>query len=113
MGSKQKKREKETVEAMIRLYCNKNHESSENLCADCFEVNKYSIKRIENCIFGIDKPPCVECPVHCYEKGMREKIRTIMRFSGPKMIWAHPWFAVMHIIDKVIYRNKIRKGNLK
>lgn len=30
---------------------------------------------------------------------MREKIREIMRFSGPKMIFYHPVMAVSHLIE--------------
>ena len=102
-------REKETIKAMIRLYCNKVHGTKTGLCPECSGVLEYSLKRIDNCVFGVDKPPCEKCPVHCYKKDMRQKIKTIMRFSGPRMIMRHPWFAVMHIVDKLNYR-KVNNG---
>ncbi len=80
------------------------HGTESGLCDDCSEVLHYSIKRTDNCVFGVDKPPCVECPVHCYKKDMREKIKIVMRYSGPRMMWVHPWFALMHIVDKLNYR---------
>ena len=37
--------------------------------------------------------------VHCYKPDMREKIREIMRFSGPRMIFHHPMTAITHVIE--------------
>ena len=30
---------------------------------------------------------------------MREKIRTVMRYAGPRMIYRHPAAAVRHLLD--------------
>ena len=30
---------------------------------------------------------CSNCKVHCYKPEMRKKIRAVMRFSGPRMIF--------------------------
>jgi hypothetical protein len=30
---------------------------------------------------------------------MREKIREVMRYAGPRMIYRHPIMAVFHLID--------------
>ena len=109
MKNKRINREKKTIEAMINLYCRKVHGPENGLCTDCLKVLEYSIKQTDNCVYGIDKPPCEKCPVHCYNKGMRQKIKTIMRFSGPRMIWKHPWFALIHIVDKFNYR-KVNNG---
>ncbi len=93
-------REKKTVEAMIKLYCKDNHKPSEDFCPDCLDLLTYSKKRAENCKFKEDKPVCGNCTIHCYKKDMREKIRQVMRYSGPRMILHHPIMAVQHIIDK-------------
>jgi hypothetical protein len=42
---------------------------------------------------------------------MREKIRSVMRYSGPKMLLSHPVHGIMHIIDGFIY--KADKGSKK
>jgi hypothetical protein len=34
---------------------------------------------------------------------MREKIKTVMRFAGPKMIFRHPILGIRHLIDKRRY----------
>ncbi|MGI1659421.1 MAG: nitrous oxide-stimulated promoter family protein [Desulfitobacterium sp.] len=93
-------REKKTVEVMIKLYCKDNHKTESELCTVCQELFSYSLKRAENCMFGEDKPVCGDCTVHCYKKDMREKIRVVMRYSGPRMILQHPVMAIQHLVDK-------------
>lgn len=93
-------REKKTVEVMIKLYCKDNHKPTGELCSECQELLDYSQKRAENCKFGEDKPVCGDCTIHCYKKGMREKIRMVMRYSGPRMVLHHPVMAMQHLIDK-------------
>jgi hypothetical protein len=42
---------------------------------------------------------CSNCKVHCYKPEMREKIREVMRFSGPRMIFHHPITAIRHVME--------------
>ena len=93
-------REKVTIRLMIRLYCRHYHHTGGELCGDCGELQDYALARIEHCVFGQNKPVCAECKVHCYKKDMRERIRTIMRYAGPKMLFRYPVLAIMHMIDK-------------
>jgi hypothetical protein len=37
--------------------------------------------------------------VHCYQPVMKEKVKTIMRFSGPRLIYKSPVLALHHIFD--------------
>jgi len=94
------KREMNTVEAMIQIYCHYHHKSNDALCQQCLELKQYAGLRLEKCTFQEEKPTCGQCPVHCYKPAMREKIKEIMRFSGPRMIICHPLLAIMHLIDK-------------
>ena len=135
--------EKQTVEAMIRLYCKgKKHGETENgerksenyresmncpstpispipansssahpltaphlplpvppLCPQCQALLDYAHKRLEHCKFGEDKPSCTRCPVHCYKPAMREQIRQVMRYSGPRMLLHDPIMAIRHLWD--------------
>lgn len=93
-------REKQTVSLMIGMYCKKHHSSKNGLCSDCLALRKYAEARTIKCQFGDQKPICSNCPVHCYKPEKREKIRTVMRFAGPKMIYRHPYLAVMHLLDE-------------
>ncbi len=91
-------REKETVSLMIRLYCRKKH-GGKNLCPDCAALDAYARQRSDKCPFMETKTFCSNCKVHCYKNDMREKIREVMRFSGPRMIFHHPIMAIRHVIE--------------
>jgi len=30
---------------------------------------------------------------------MRERIRAVMRYAGPRMLWRHPLLALLHLAD--------------
>lgn len=103
--SRRIEREKKTVLIMINLYCSQVHNHDDGLCDSCKELTAYALKRTEVCRFGEDKPVCSACPVHCYQRERRDAIRTVMRYSGPRMILYHPRLAIMHLYDKK--RNEI------
>lgn len=93
-----REREKQLVSQMIALYCRKNH-GSKTLCPDCAALDAYARLRSDKCPFMETKTFCSNCTVHCYRPEMREKIRAVMRFSGPRMIFHHPIVAVRHMIE--------------
>ena len=121
--------EKRTVRHMIELWCRKNHggkacrekgsmgggqvsqggqgshecqvgHGGPGLCGECRELLEYSLARLEHCKFGNTKTKCHKCPVHCYRPDMREKIRTVMRFSGPRMLLYHPLEALRYLFSR-------------
>ena len=91
-------REKRNVAVMINLYCGKHHQSR-GLCPECSGLADYARQRLEKCPFQEGKTTCVKCPVHCYSPAMREKIRVVMRYAGPRMPYSHPILAVGHLLD--------------
>lgn len=97
--------EKAVVEQMVRLYCRK-HEGNAKLCPNCKELLDYALCRLDRCRFGEQKPTCKQCPVHCYKPEMKEKIRVVMRWSGPRMIIYHPVAAIRHLIRETIIFKK-------
>jgi hypothetical protein len=90
-------REQRTLEAMMLMYC-RHHHGGEDLCADCSQLAEYSQRRLERCVFGDEKPTCANCVVHCYKADMRERIRVMMRWAGPRMVLRHPILAFMHMV---------------
>ncbi len=92
-------RECRTVEAMIRIFCRDLHPRESELCPKCSELLAYAGRRLDKCSYGEKKPACADCPIHCYEPDMRERIRAVMRHAGPRMVWRHPVLAVFHLID--------------
>jgi hypothetical protein len=92
-------RERETIAAMVRMYCRgHDHPGRAPLCADCAGLLRYATRRLERCVFGDAKPTCAHCVVHCYRADMREQIRRVMRWAGPRMLLRHPILAVSHMI---------------
>ena len=94
-----REQEKELVSQMIALYCKKKHGHKKGLCEDCARLDAYARLRSEKCPFMETKTFCSNCKVHCYKPEMREKIREVMRFSGPRMIFSHPVIAIRHVIE--------------
>ena len=94
-----RRREKEMVSRMIALYCRKQHHSKGGLCPECAELAEYARQRSDKCPFMETKTFCSNCRVHCYKPEMREKIRAVMRFSGPRMLFSHPAAAIRHMIE--------------
>ena len=91
-------REKKTVCLMIRLYC--RHKLKEKDMPDEYlQLADYAC-RLDRCKFGEKKTTCRKCPVHCYAPAQREKIRAVMRWSGPRMLFYAPIEAIRHMIDK-------------
>ena len=95
-----REREKEVVSLMISLYCRKKHGSRKGeLCPKCRGLNDYARMRSDKCPFMEQKTFCSNCRVHCYKPQMREEIRKVMKFSGPRMIFHHPLMAVSHVVE--------------
>jgi len=92
-------RESKTVAVMIDLYCHSQH-SADHLCAQCSELLAYANERLEQCPFQEGKTTCTKCPVHCFQPAMRDNIKAVMRYSGPRMLRSHPILAMRHFMDR-------------
>lgn len=104
-----RKREKQVVSLMISLYCRKRHKTKNGLCPDCAALEAYARQRSEKCPFMETKTFCSNCRVHCYKPEMRQKIREVMRFSGPLMIFYHPVMAVRHVIESKKEKRRLER----
>ena len=100
LSSKRRAREFKMIVAMLRMYCSAHHASGPGtLCRDCANLHDYAFRRLQRCVFGEAKPTCANCTVHCYKASMRESIRQVMRWAGPRMLWRHPMLALRHQLD--------------
>ena len=43
------------------------------------------------------------------EKYLRERIKDVMKWAGPRMIFTHPVFAFRHVFQMISYKRKLRK----
>lgn len=99
LSSRRLQREAHTVAAMIRRYCRDRHHTTDGLCPECAELLAYARRRLARCPVQEGKTTCGKCPVHCYAPGMRARIREVMRYAGPRMVWSHPLMALRHLLD--------------
>lgn len=121
--AKKRARELRTVSQMIAIYCAGNHahdehgdrterteraECGEPLCAACKELDEYAALRTRKCRRMENKISCELCQNHCYAPEMQERIREVMRYAGPRMIWHHPIAAIRHLTTK-FKRNRAAK----
>lgn len=131
---RKREREQEIVSQMIALYCKGNHSAHRSapprerggemqqvrkgaalrerrdLCPECAELEAYAHARSERCPFMEEKTFCSNCTVHCYRPEMRERIRTVMRYAGPRMLFHHPVMAIRHMIESQRERRRIRSS---
>lgn len=107
--AKRRAREKKTVSQMIALYCAGNHAGvsrdvtafcGEPVCEECAKLDAYATLRTERCRKMEVKTSCDACENHCYAPEMREKVRAVMRYSGPRMLTKHPVAAIRHLLGK-------------
>ncbi len=91
-------RESKTLGVMLAIYCRGVHHRRE-LCRECSDLLVYARERLDKCPFQAGKTTCAKCPVHCYQPSMRENIRRVMRYAGPRITFYAPHLAFYHIID--------------
>ncbi|MEP0775407.1 MAG: nitrous oxide-stimulated promoter family protein [Acidobacteriota bacterium] len=101
-------RERKTVAAMVRIYCRAHH-GGPALCQECQALLHYADYRLDRCPFAADKPTCVACPIHCYRPAERQRMREVMRFAGPRMLWRHPYLAIRHLLDERRDRRRLAR----
>lgn len=104
-------REERVVKEMIMLYCRHHHGSA--LCPDCEELLAYAQQRSEKCPFMETKTFCSNCRVHCYDPAHRARIRSVMRYSGPRMLFHHPLLAIAHVIETKKEQRRMRREENK
>jgi len=94
------KREKKTIGYMTQIYC-KNHHNTKGgeICKECSEFEEYAFIRLDKCPFQDKKSTCGKCLIHCYRPDMKEKVKVVMRYSGPRMLSYPPTLALHHAWD--------------
>ena len=81
------------------------------LCLECQALAEYAAQRVAHCPHMEIKTFCSNCKTHCYQPQMRERIRQVMRYSGPRMLLHHPVMAVRHVVETVKEKKRLKKEN--
>lgn len=109
--NQKREKEKEMLGLMVQVYCRGKHKSKKGLCPQCQELQDYAWIRTDKCPFMETKTFCSACKVHCYAPEMREKIKEVMKYAGPRMLLYHPRVAIRHM--RVTIHNKRKEGKQK
>ena len=126
---RKREREQGIVSQMIALYCKGNHSAHRSAPLRerggemqqmregaalreqaSGERRDLCPARSEHCPFMEEKTFCSNCTVHCYRPEMLERIRTVMRYAGPRMLFHHPVMAIRHMIESQRERRRIRSS---
>lgn len=83
----------------IELYCKAKHAGRSVPVPDCLQQGKAKLLICRECAALLEhgmkkralcpldpKPSCKSCHIHCYTPEYRRQIRTIMAYSGKRMI---------------------------
>ena len=105
-------RERRTVDVMLGLYCHGQHGTRHELCPDCDALRAYAQQRLKTCPYQEGKTTCAKCPIHCYRPEMRARIRAVMRYAGPRMLFRHPMMTLLHLLDG-LRREPVRPGRAR
>ena len=106
--------EKKLIPVMIKNYCRARHKCGHGkICGDCRALTEYALFRLDKCPFKVNKRFCSFCRIHCYKPDMREKIREVMKYTGPRMFFTHPIFAVSHVFQMLEYKKQMKKENYR
>ena len=90
-------KEKKTMALMMKIYCKKKHKHKDCLCEECQELLDYAHKRLDNCRHGEHKSFCAHCKTQCYKKDMKARVKEVMKFSGPRLIFYCPGQVIKHM----------------
>ncbi len=93
------------IKKFIEVYCRKQHSSKDALCSECVTLQDYALKRLGKCPYH-PKPPCKQCPTHCYTPDKRLKIKEVMRYAGiyyvkrGRLDWLIKYFLINKTLNK-------------
>ena len=69
------------------------------VCSECADLLRYAEKRRAYCPKD-PKPFCSYCDSHCYNAAMRERMREVMRYAGPRsLLHGHAIDGVKHLLE--------------
>lgn len=92
-------KEKEIMSLMIKIYCKGHKHKTDGFeyCPSCKELLNYALERTEKCYRMAEKTFCSKCPTPCYKAEYQEKIKVVMKYSGPRMLFHDPVLAFKHM----------------
>ena len=104
MLSRKEKRDIQILIRFVHIFCLEKHgedskkpfsspfeevasliEREVQLCESCSELLTYGVRKRFRCPHN-PKPMCKKCETQCYSQDYKQRVREVMRFSGPYLI---------------------------
>jgi hypothetical protein len=80
------------------------------VCGECAALLAYAEKRRAYCPKD-PKPFCSHCDTHCYKPDMREYMREVMRYAGPRSVLrGHAIDSFKHLAEARKHRKAVAKA---
>lgn len=93
-------RDRATLEAIGSIYCRRHHrdivKDGTGLCASCREAVEATLERAQSCPNG-HRDNCQDCSVKCQRGEGQQRIREIMRYAAPRMLFRHPLMTFVYL----------------
>lgn len=93
-------KEKKIVALMISMYSQGVDKKKLEDNEECLNLLRYAELRLSKCPFKDNKKFCSHCKIHCYQKEYREKMKKVMRYAGPRMLFKHPILLFKHFFER-------------
>lgn len=106
-----REREKKMISQMIALYCHRNHHTRGAPLSRVRGAERLRPRPLRALPVHGDEDLLRQLPRARYKPDMREKIRAVMRFSGPRMIFYHPVAAIRHVVETKREKKRLKREN--
>ena len=96
-------KDRRILEAIGRIYCKGNHagraKDAAGMCPECRGVIEQTLARAEACPHG-HEGNCQDCATPCQRGEAQQRIKAIMRYAAPRMMFRHPLMALDYLRKK-------------
>ena len=110
------RRDLRTLATFVSIYCSQRHETRDKspmflkthdvtaiagrevcLCSSCAKLLSHAFMKRTHCPMD-PKPACKHCPNHCYSPTYRKAMRSVMRYSGRRLLLAGRLDYLLHLL---------------
>lgn len=97
-------RDLRTLQAMGSIYCGAHHagvsKDAAGLCEECAATIKFTHDRASACPYD-HRGNCKDCAIKCNRGDQKERIKAIMRYAAPRMLFKHPLMTLEYVVKKL------------
>lgn len=98
------KRDLRTLQAIGSIYCAAHHvdapKNPHGMCAECAATIAFTHDRASNCPNG-HTGNCADCAIKCNRGEQQQRIKAIMKYAAPRMLFKHPLMTLEYALKKL------------